>query len=166
MKLSLTAGELKRGVTENPQLSESCFAFMHNLRGTAAYWQRCKLEVFAMIRTLGPPTWFITLSADDLSWPDMLVLLAGMSQVNFENVHTLSVVERRRLVAGNPVTVARHFSHRFAMFIKHILKGDAKPIGTVVDFFWRIVFQMRGSPHVHSFWWVKDAPSTDTVEGL
>ena len=68
----------------------------------------------------------------------MLVLLAheaGMSQVNFENVHTLSVVERRRLVAGNPVTVARHFSHRFAMFIKHILKGDAKPIETVVDFF-------------------------------
>ena len=25
---------------------------------------------------------------------------------------------------------------------------------------------MRGSPHVHSFWLVKDAPSIDTVEGL
>ena len=166
---SLTAGELKDGISENPQLSESCFAFMHNLRGTAAYWQRCKLEVFAMIRTLGPPTWFITLSADDLNWPDMLVLLAneaGMPHVSLANVHTLTAIERRKLVAGNPVTVARHFSHRFAMFVKNILKGSAKPIGEVVDFFWRIEFQMRGSPHVHSFWWVKDAPSTDTVEGL
>ena len=25
---------------------------------------------------------------------------------------------------------------------------------------------MRGSPHVHSFWWVKDALSTDIVEGF
>jgi hypothetical protein len=166
---SLTAGDVKHGISENPELSESCFAFMHNLRGTAAYWQRCKLEVFAMIRTLGPPTWFITLSADDINWPDMLVLLAkeaGMSHVSLENVHVLSATERRRLVAENPVTVARHFSHRFAMFVKHVLKGTAKPIGEVVDFFWRIEFQMRGSPHVHSFWWVKDAPSTDTVEGL
>ena len=72
----------------------------------------------------------------------------------------LSATERRRLVAENPVTVARHFSHRFAMFVKHVLKGE------VVDSFWRIEFQMRGSSHVHSFWWVKDAPSTDTVEGL
>ena len=142
---------------------------MHNLRGTAAYWQRCKLEVFAMIDTLGPPTWFLTLSADDIIWPDMLVLLAneaGMSHVSLENVHTLSATERCRVVAENPVTVARHFSHRFAMFVKHVLKGTAKPISEVVDLFWRIEFQMRGSPHVHSFWWVKDAPSTDTVERL
>ena len=122
-----------------------------------------------MIHTLVPPTWFITLSADDINRRDMLVLLAneaGMSHVSLENVHALSATERRRLVAENPVTVARHFSHRFAMFVKHVLKGTANPIGEVVDFFWRIEFQMRGSPHVHSFWWVKDAPSTDTVEGL
>ena len=120
-----------------------------------------------MIRTLGPPTWFIILSAHDINWPDMLVLLAneaGMSHVSLENVHALSATERCRLVAENPVTVGRHFSHRFAMFVKHILKGTAKPIREVVDYFWRIEFQMRGSPHVHSFWW--HAPSTDTVEGL
>ena len=109
-----------------------------------------------MIRTLGPPTWFITLSADDFNWPDMLVLLAneaGISHVSLENVHALTAMERRKLVAGNPVSVARHFSHRFAVFVKHVLKGSAKPIGEVVDFFWRIKFQMRRSPHVHSFWW-------------
>ena len=97
----------------NPQLSESCFAFMHNLHGTAAYWQRCKLKVFAIIRTLGPPTWFITLSTDDLNWPNMLVLIAnkaGMSQINIHNEHTIGAIERHKLVAGNHVTDARHFS--------------------------------------------------------
>ena len=27
-------------------------------------------------------------------------------------------------------------------------------------------FQLRGSPHIHSLWWVKDAPNLQTVEGL
>ena len=42
-----------------------------------------------------------------------------MSHVSVENVHALSATERRRLVGETPVTVACHFSHRFAMFVKH-----------------------------------------------
>lgn len=40
------------------------------------------------------------------------------------------------------------------------------PIGKVIDFFWRIEFQNRGSPHVHSIWWVEGAPDISTPEGL
>ena len=46
------------------------------------------------------------------------------------------------------------------------LKGPSKPIGEVVDYFWRVEFQLRGSPHIHSLWWVKDAPNLQSVEGL
>ena len=46
------------------------------------------------------------------------------------------------------------------------MKGSSKPIGEIVDYFWRVEFQLRGSPHVHSLWWVKDAPDLQTVEGL
>ena len=35
-----------------------------------------------------------------------------------------------------------------------------------MDYFWRVEFQLRGSPHIHSLWWVKDAPDLQTVEGL
>ena len=42
----------------------------------------------------------------------------------------------------------------------------SKPISEIVDYFWRIEFQLRGSPHVHSLFWVKDAPDLQTVEGL
>ena len=32
------------------------------------------------------------------------------------------------------------------------------PIGEIEDFFYRVEFQQRGSPHIHGLFWVKDAP--------
>ena len=69
---ALTAGDLLSDTSsENPDLSENCFGFMRNIRGSirgsAAYWQRAKLDLFAMFRTLGPPTFFLTLTADDMN---------------------------------------------------------------------------------------------------
>ena len=65
----------------------------------------------------------------------------------------------------NPVVTARHFAHRFQCLLREVIKGTGQPIGEVLDFFWRIEFQLRGSPHVHSMWWIKDAPNLDTVYG-
>ena len=48
--------------------------------------------------------------------------------------------------------------------MKFILNIDGKPIGDILDNFWRVEFQQRGSPHIHSLWWVKDAPNLRTVE--
>ena len=46
----LTAGEL-RDLSNNPELSDSCYGFMHNMRGTIAYWQRAKLDL--LVRGVG-----------------------------------------------------------------------------------------------------------------
>ena len=32
------------------------------------------------------------------------------------------------------------------------------PVGEMADYFYRIEFQQRGSPHIHGLFWVKDAP--------
>ena len=77
----------------------------------------------------------------------------------------MSSEQKCKLLCSDPVTTARHFSQRFAKFIA-FLKSSAKPIGEIVDYFWRVEFQLRGSPHVHSLWWVKDAPNLQTVEGM
>ena len=162
----LTAGAL-RDMSNNPELSDSCFGFMHNMRGTIAYWQRTKLDLLSMFHTLGPPTFFITLTADDMNWPDLLYVLAKRSglDISKEDVESLSSERKRELLCSDPITTARHFSQRFQKFMA-FLKGSSKPIGEVVDFFWRVEFQLRGSPHIHSLWWVKDAPNLQTVEGL
>ena len=148
----LTAGEL-RDLSNNSELSDSCYGFMHNMRGTIAYWQRAKLDLLAMFRTLGPPTFFITLTADDMNWPDLLYVLAkraGMD-ISKEEVDSMSSEQKHELLCSDPVTTARHFSQRFAKFIA-FLKSSAKPIGEIMDYFWRVEFQLRGSPHVHSLW--------------
>ena len=120
-----------------------------------------------MFRTLGPPTFFITLSADDMNWFDLMCVLAKCDGKNLssDEVKELSTSERRRLLSSYPVIVAHHFSHRFKAFMNHTLNGASKPIGEIKDYFWRVEFQQRGSPHIHSLWWVEDAPDIKTVEG-
>ena len=96
-----------------------------------------------MFRTLGPPTFFITLTADDMNWPDLLFVLAkraGMD-ISTEDVESFSTEQKRELLCSDPITTARHFSQRFQKFMA-FLKGPSKPIGEVVDYFWRVEFQL------------------------
>ena len=40
---------------------------MKNVRGSPPYYQRTFYDLLAMIRQLGTPTWFFTLSAADMN---------------------------------------------------------------------------------------------------
>ena len=73
---------------------------------------------------LGPPTFFITLTADDMNWLDLLYVLAKRAGMNI--------------------------SMKDVEIMKARAKSSSKPIGEIVDYFWRVEFQLRGSPHVHS----------------
>ena len=108
----VTAGDLR-------DMSDSCYGFMHNMRGTIAYWQRAKMDLLPMFRILGPSTFFITLTADDMNWPDILYVLAkraGMD-ISVEDVDSMSSEQKCELLCSDPVTTARHFSQRFQKFI-------------------------------------------------
>ena len=66
--------------------------------------------------------------------------------------------EKCELLKLNPVTAARMFDHRVTSFINDIVKSPSNPIGNVIDFFYRVEFQARGSPHIHCLFWVENAP--------
>ena len=51
-------------------LRENSYMFMKQIRGTAAYWKTTLLNLLAMIRNIGPPTLFMTLSANDYHWEE------------------------------------------------------------------------------------------------
>ena len=51
---------------------DKAYRFMKNVRGSPAYYQKTFYDLLAMIRQLGTPTWFLTLSAADMKWPDMI----------------------------------------------------------------------------------------------
>ena len=67
----LTAGQAK-----NPTVHE---------RGSPPYYQRMFHDMLAMIRQLGTPTWFFTLSAADLKWPYIIQTTGRQYGVTFTN---------------------------------------------------------------------------------
>ena len=64
--------------------------------------------------------------------------------------------ERCRYLNLNPVVLARHFQYRVEVFFKVIIIDG--PFGKVKYHAIRVEFQVQGSPHIHSFLWVLDAP--------
>ena len=47
-------------------------------------------------------------------------------------------------------------------FINTVLKSSCEPIGKVLDCFYRVEFQQRGSPHIHMLVWKENAPTLET----
>ena len=61
--------------------------------------------------------------------------------VTVKNVDSFSGEQKYELLCSDPITTARHFSQRFQKFVA-FLKGSSKPIGEIVDYFWRVEFQL------------------------
>ena len=97
---------------------DKAYSFLKNLRGSPPYYQKTFYELLAMIRQLGAPTWFFTLSAADMHWPDMIRTIAKQYGVSYtdEEVAALSFEERSKWLRQNPVTATRHFQYRLDIF--------------------------------------------------
>ena len=52
--------------------------------------------------------------------------------------------------------MARHFQYRVECFFKEIIKLGS--LGKTIYYAIRVEFQLRGSPHIHSFLWILNAP--------
>ena len=143
---NLTAGQAKDQAFVGQCLREDkAYRFMKNVRGSPPYYQRTFYEMLAMIRQLGTPTWFLTLSAADLKWPDIIQTVARQYGIAYtdEQVVALSFEEKSSWIRRNPVTAARHFQYRLNTFFNEFLKSSANPLGQIVDYTVRIEFQHR-----------------------
>lgn len=58
-------------LSNNPDLINNSFMFMKTIRGTVAYWKDVLFNLLAMIRNIGCPTLFMTLSANAYHWPEL-----------------------------------------------------------------------------------------------
>ena len=160
---SFTAGFiLKDNMGESLLKLDEGYRIFRTIRNSPQYWENQKKEVFAMIRQLGIPTLFMSLSANDLYWKELISTLGRLIDKKdyTEDLKngTLSWQTRARLVQSDPVTCVRHFDHRVSQFIETVLKSPASPFGVLKDYFYRVEFQQRGSPHIHMLAWIENAP--------
>ncbi|XP_055077310.1 LOW QUALITY PROTEIN: uncharacterized protein LOC117394129 [Periophthalmus magnuspinnatus] len=148
------AGE---GTLENLLQYDNGYRFMQPIRGTPPFWQSAQKDLFACIRQLGIPTWFCSFSSADLRWPSLLKTLLKQ-EGSTRSVEDLDWAERCDLLRRHPVTAARMFDSRWRRFLRKVILSPAQPIGKVIDYFYRVEFQQRGSPHVHCLFWIENAP--------
>ncbi|XP_006815908.1 uncharacterized protein LOC102803256, partial [Saccoglossus kowalevskii] len=137
------------------------YKFMTPIRGTPPYWQATQKDIFAMIRQLGIPTWFCSFSSADLRWKEIVETILHEQGDYSTSANDLDWSQKCEILRQNPVTAARMFDHRFHYFLTHVIMSSARPIGHIKDYFYRVEFQQRGSPHTHCLFWVENAPIVD-----
>ena len=160
----ITAGQLwNPAVVEQLVRNEQAYKFLKNVRGSPAYWQDQLYDVLAMLQMLSIPTWFLTLSAADLHWPEMIQAVAVQfgKKLTQKDVLKMSIADRSKYLHQNPITCVQMFQHRLEAFFSEYLLSDTHPLGYITDYVIKIEFQTRGSPHAHCLLWVKDAPKID-----
>jgi len=151
------------GYLQNLIEKDDGYAVFQNIRSSPCYWKKQQKKVNGMIRQLGRPQLFITLSAAETKWNELLKILMKLVKnrdITEDEAKELSFLEKTELIQRDPVTCMLHFDYRFRQLLNIILKkngGIFHPF-QLKDFFTRIEFQMRGSPHSHGVYWIEDAP--------
>jgi len=157
---------LRQGNNRPEGLVQNLYINMRALRGSNAYWQTACSGLIAMVRNLGPPQWFLTLSCNDLNWKDILQACLIAAGRNGENIDNLQFDERQRLIVEHPVALSRHFMVRVHAIMRVLQNDDTLLGGKLIDFWWRIEFQNRGSLHLHMLCWNEGIPPFETPNGI
>lgn len=163
--MPVTAGLLKDNEYRKQLIqTDKGYQFLQTVRGSPAYCKKILYDLLGMIKQLGPFTWFLTLSAADLRWPETICIIADQFNVKLtkEDVEIMSWEERCSWIRKNPITAARQFDYRVQQFIRLVINGGV--LGNISDFYYRVEFQQRGSPHIHMVLWSSDAPDFESAD--
>ncbi|XP_016522477.1 uncharacterized protein LOC107834962 [Poecilia formosa] len=136
------------------------YRFLKPIRGTPAFWQSAQRDLLACVRMLGKPTWFASFSSADMRWKNLLYSILKQ-EGRTQTLEQLQWADKCELLRRNPVTAARMFDFRWHVFVKEVLMSPANPIGKIEDYYYRVEFQQRGSPHCHCLFWISGAPVLD-----
>ena len=112
----ITAAEARNSEysDELVNLDEGYYIF-RQLRSSPAYLEARKKDIFAVIRQLSLPTWFMLLSAPDTRWTDLVKMLAKLNNgVDYsdKDIEGLIWQEKTTLVQKDPVTCSRYLDHK------------------------------------------------------
>lgn len=103
----------------------------------------------------------MSFSAADTRWNDLIRALGVLNdhkEYTDADIESMTWAEKTKLIQKDPITCTRYFDHPFRTFLNTVLKSDHHPVDIIQDFFYRVEFQQRGSPHVHMIVWIENAP--------
>ena len=150
----MTAGMLSNNFSETVQAlvaKDKPYRFMNSIKGTPAYWKKFVYEVLAMVKQLGLPTFFMTLSCAELRWNELISIISTLKgeTLQEEEINRLYYFQPCSYLNLNPVVLARHYQYKVNIFFKTVVLDGV--LGKVKHHAIRAEFQLRGSPRIHSF---------------
>lgn len=102
-----------------------------------------------MIRQFDVPTLFVTVSAAETKWNELLCVLKKVVDDDIMmggQAEELTYEEKARLLQSDPITAARYFDHRFRELKNTWLDKEGPFAGyRVKEYFFRVEFQHRGN---------------------
>ena len=156
----LTADELYEAL-KDPQrhVTEIVASRGKQIRGTRTFWREEKGKIEAIVKSIGCPALFFTLSAADQQWADLYEYLPDREAYFGANDNVRHQIARR-LTQENPHIIAEYLTIRFGKFFTEVLKRKFN----LKHHWYRYEWQARGSGHLHGFLWIEDAPSVENLQ--
>ncbi len=145
-KTGYTAQQLQDPqVREKIQLTDDGYLIFRHVQNTPSYFEDKKKKVWAMIRQLGYPTIFFSLSAADTNWPELLHMLGWqVDQKEYTDDHIANVMswdDKCCLVREHPTACSHFFHEHVQMFLKTIILTDHSPFGLAAHYMYCVKFQ-------------------------
>jgi hypothetical protein len=138
---------------EMENLLKTIISHGKNMKTSFMYIKNERRKLLARLSSpvMSEPVWFLTLSSADLYWPELWKAI--YPEKSMAECKSLPYEERQKALRDNPILACRMFRYRIDNILKYILKGDSHPVGYLVDWWFRVEFQNRGSLHVHAILW-------------
>ena len=133
------------------------------------YYEESKKILMAIPRQHGCPSLFFTLSMAEFDWPELLqeiIETVYRQKVSKEQIAKMTANQKNKLITENYVQSTLHFQKRIEkifslMKYDNFFNDSEDKKYFVSSYFYRVEFQQRGAPHVHSLLWLTD---TDVSE--
>ena len=82
-----------------------------------------------MVKQLGLPRFFLTLSCADLRWKELILIISRLHGLNLDEKNSeIDYFQKCEILNSNPVLVARHFQYRVETFFKEIILHKNSPL--------------------------------------
>src|SRR5262249_42153260 len=124
----VTAGAIRDpDFLENLTRYNNGYMVFKHLRSTPTYLMRQRKKVVAMVRELGTCNFFITLSAAETKWMELLQMLVKIvkgDDKTEEEMVRLTAEERAELIRSDPVTCVQHFNHRYRALLTCLFQKE------------------------------------------
>jgi len=145
------------------EINSNMFSLLSHMRGSKEYFAKLGMDVKWMMKTLGPPTLFVTCSCAEWFSESLISYLRSINST-VPGIETMTPSE---LCAMDPVNVSIHFHNKWdAIFNKLICSKDQPIFGKVDNYVYRIEYLgIQGELHMcMQFYGYKILPLLDRTQ--